>query len=130
MPKKEEKPKEVKEKKENLESLSQTHGKDEETPSVPTTLDQVWGDDGSWKYSTMEAEEYQNELDTMAKSDLQNHAIKIGIIPIDNRPMLTRRLVREFKNHISQYKASAVPLQEKKDKKVSSEIRQILEEVR
>jgi hypothetical protein len=128
MPKKS---KEPREEKKNLESLSQTHGKDEEKAAVvPTTLNQIWGDDGTWKYSTMEAEEYRNELDTMAKSDLQNHAVKIGIIPIDNRSMLTQRLVREFKKHTSQYKANAVPLEVKKDDEVSLEIRQILEEGR
>ncbi|MAF24051.1 hypothetical protein CL634_00480 [bacterium] len=131
MPKKEEKAKETrKEEKKNLESLSQTHGKDEEAPVVPTTLDQIWGDDGTWKYPTMDAGEYKDELDAMAKSDLQNHAIKIGIIPIDNRAMLTQRLVREFKNHTSQYKATSVPLQEKEDGEVASEIKQILEEGR
>ena len=134
MPKKKEelkKSKDPREERKSLESLSQTHGKDEEEKVVvPTTLDQVWGDDGTWKYSTMEAEEYQKELDIMVKSDLQNHAVKVGIIPIDNRAMLTRRLVREFKKHTSQYKANSVPLEVKKDKEVSSEIRQILEEGR
>jgi len=133
MPKKQEKPTKEEPKEKNLESLSQTHGKDEEknTP-IPSTLDQVWGDDGSWKYSTMNVKEYQDQLNLMAKVDIQNHSIKIGIIPIDNRAMLTQRLVREFRNHVSKYRANAVPLQagESNKEELSDEIKQILEEGR
>ena len=39
-------------KKQNLEDLSQAHGKEEKF--VPTTLDQIWGDEGLSKYGTME----------------------------------------------------------------------------
>ena len=118
--------------KNSLESLSQTHGKEENFKA--TTLDQVWGDDGNWKYDTMDDKEYEKELNNMVKSDLQTHATKIGIIPIDNRPMLTQRLVREFKKHVSIYESTAVRLQEDKvlldakDKDVNSEIQKILEE--
>ena len=124
--------KEEKTPKKSMESLSQTHGKEEGL--TPTTLDQVWGDDGNWKYNTMDPEEYEKELTHMVKSDLQTHATKIGIIPIDNRPMLTQRLLREFKKHVSQYESTAVRLQEDKvpsqegKKQINPEIRQILEE--
>ena len=117
----------------SMESLSQTHGK-EEGKKNPTTLDQVWGDDGNWKYDTMDAQEYERELNNMVKSDLQTHATKIGIIPIDNRPMLTQRLVREFKKHVSSYESTAVRLQEDKvpantkSTSMPQEIREILDE--
>ena len=45
-----------------LNSLSQTHGKTDKKPT-PTTLDQIWGDDGVWKYNTMAAEIYSRQLD-------------------------------------------------------------------
>ena len=124
---------EIKVKGTQLESLSQTHGKDEEKV-IASTLDQVWGDDGNWRYGTLNLDEYQKELVAMAKVDLQNHATKVGIIPIDNRGMLQQRLVREFQKHVSTYTASAIPLQNKENQeegdKVDPEIKKILSEGR
>ena len=40
----------------------------------------------------------------MAKVDLQSHASKVGIIPVDNREVLATRLIREFKKHVTLYK--------------------------
>ena len=67
----------------------------------------------------------------MAKVDLQTHATKIGIIPIDNRPMLTERLVREFKKHIGTYAATTVTLEtNNQEDDLDDEIKKILQEGR
>ena len=113
-------------KKVKLDELSQTHGKTEEF--APTTLDQVWGDTGMSKYKTLDEEEYQGSLHEMNKSDLQAHATQIGIIPIDNRDILTQRLVREFRNHINSYRAPQQSKQQNTD--ISPEVRRILAEGR
>jgi hypothetical protein len=34
---------------------------------------------------------------------LQQHAIKIGLVPIDDRETLIKRLKSEFKKHVSMY---------------------------
>lgn len=86
----------------NLENLSQTHGKME--GKEYKTLDQIWGDTGSSKYSTSNEKEYLNYLNDLNKSDLQSHANKIGLVPVDNREMLTKRLLAEFKKFTSLYK--------------------------
>jgi hypothetical protein len=86
----------------NLEELSQTHGKLEEVQYK--TLDQIWGDTGSSRYSTTDLTEYTNFIHEMNKSDLQAHANKIGLVPIDNRELLTKRLISEFKKFTSSYK--------------------------
>ena len=44
-----------------LESLSQAHGK-EERKYKPTTLDQIWGDDGLAKYGTHDQQEYEDKI--------------------------------------------------------------------
>jgi hypothetical protein len=44
-------------------------------------------------------------LNEYNKSDLQAHAVKIGLVPIDNRENLIKRLKQEFLKHISQFKA-------------------------
>jgi len=89
----------------NLNNLSQTHGKTEEF--TPTTLDQVWGDTGTWKYSTMDETDYRGFIESLPKSDLLAHAQKIGLIPIDDRTQLMKRLVTEFRRHVSTYRLQA-----------------------
>lgn len=89
-------------KKRKIEELSQTHGKLENIQYK--TLDQIWGDTGLSRYNTTKLEEYTNFINEMNKSDLQAHANKIGLVPIDNREMLTKRLLAEFKKFTSTFK--------------------------
>lgn len=91
--------------KKKVEEMSQTHGMEESVQ--PTTLEQVWGDDGLGKYKTLDLEAYEGEINAMNKSDLQAHAQKLGLLPIDNRNELQSRLVREFKKHTSSFKKPA-----------------------
>jgi hypothetical protein len=116
-----EKPKTVK----RIDKLSQAHGKDEKFQ--PTTLDQIWGDDGLWKYSTTNEEVYIDELNLMTKIDIHTHATKIGLIPVDNRDTLEKRLLREFRRHTASYRR---PLTQDTSITLSDEARQILEEGR
>ena len=105
-----------------LDNLNQTHGKVEK----PLTLNQVWGDDGKSKYGTLDAEKYSGYLNDLNKSDLQAHAVKIGLVPIDDRNSLITRLKKEFNKHVSQYSARALPT--KKD--ISKAAKDILAEGR
>jgi len=89
-------------KRKNVKNLSQTHGKEEEFE--PTTLEQIWGDDGTSAYGTLNENAYTKKVDDMNMSDLQAHASTVGIIPIDNRHTLRERLLREFRKHVSSYK--------------------------
>jgi hypothetical protein len=85
-----------------LESLSQTHGK-EENDFQPTTLAQIWGDDGLSKYGTLDEAEYIKNVNDMHFSDLRTHAADIGLIPIDDRELLTKRVISEFRRHVNEY---------------------------
>lgn len=87
-------------KKSKLDNLHQTHGKVE---NRKVTLDQIWGDDGKKKYGTLDPVEYDKYLSELNKSDLQSHAIKVGLVPIDNRETLAKRLKQEFKKYSSMY---------------------------
>ena len=89
-----------------LKSISQTHGKEENLQ--PTTLDQVWGDKGDGKYSTSCAATYESEIREMNLTDLQMHSTQIGLIPIQNREVLTKRLLKEFQKHWNSYQLSPV----------------------
>jgi len=90
-------------KKSKINSLHQAHGKVEKRP---LTLDQVWGDTGNSKYGTLDKEVYSQYLDSLNKSDLQSHASKIGLVPIDDRKALVARLNKEFQKHVTIYKPS------------------------
>lgn len=92
--------------KRKIEELSQTHGKLEDVQYK--TLDQIWGDTGLSKYNTSDLKEYTDYVNDMNKSDLQAHANKIGLVPVDNREILTKRLLAEFKKFTSLYKIPKV----------------------
>jgi hypothetical protein len=111
-------------KKSALDNLSQTHGK-VETRKV--TLDQIWGDDGQKKYGTLDPVEYDSYLKGLVKTDLQAHAVKIGLIPIDDRINLVKRLKQEFLKYTAQYQ---VRPDSKNIKPVSKTAKDILSEGR
>lgn len=110
-------------KKLKLESLSQTHGKVEKA----VTLDQVWGDTGNVKYGTLDLGKYNTYLDDLNKTDLQAHAIKIGLVPIDDRRTLVTRLKKEFQKHVAQFQ---VKENSTSNKPVSKTAKDILSEGR
>ena len=87
--------------KKSVKKLSQAHGKVEEFQ--PTTLDQIWGDDGTSKYGTFSKAEYQEHIDNLNKTDLQQHAVKLGIVPVRERARLTKNLMTAFDQHCSKY---------------------------
>jgi len=91
----------AKKKKQSVEELNQTHAKVEEKQYQ--TLDQILGDSGSDKYGTFSEDEYWSQLNAMTKSDLQSHAVKMNLIPIDNMKMLRDRLLNEFRRHNNSY---------------------------
>jgi len=110
----------------SIKNLSQAHGKEEKFE--PTTLEQIWGDDGSTTYGTLNENQYSNRLDDMNMSDLQTHASTVGIIPIDNRSTLRERLLRDFRKHVSSYKKPTHETQSPRD--VNPETIKILSEGR
>ena len=107
-----------------LDAITQTDAMAEKYE--PTTLNQIFGDDGGWKYNTLDTDEYKHYLNGLNKSDLQSHAVQIGIIPIDNKDQLLKRLVREFNRHAAAY---LKPAQKKSvDLNVSQDVLDILAE--
>ena len=112
-------------KKTKLDDLSQTHGKLQKYEYK--TLDQILGDDGMSKYKTLDLEKYSEFLNELNKSDLQSHAIKIGLLPVDNRELLSKRLLKEFQKYASSY---TIPKLESKEIKLDKKARDVLAEGR
>ena len=60
----------------------------------------------------------------MNKSDLQTHATKVGLVPVDDMTLLRKRLTKEFEKHVAAYR---IP-NKIKNSKLSSEAVKILSE--
>tara|TARA_R100000995_G_C3406588_1_gene87413 strand:+ start:187 stop:588 length:402 start_codon:yes stop_codon:yes gene_type:complete len=112
---------------EKLSDLNQVHGKNDDFSTQKVTLDQIWGDNGTGKYKTLDVDVYTEQLDEMNKSDLQSHATRVGIIPIDNKDLLKKRLITEFQKHVSAY---SVPQNNINPIKLTKEAKKILSEGR
>lgn len=107
-----------------VSDLNQTHGKVDNIE--PTTLDQIWGDDGTSKYGTLNEEDYLNKLKGMTKSDIYLHASKLGIVPVDDRNRLQKTLLSGFRKHVAKFR---MPSQtDESHEKLPKNIREILEE--
>lgn len=108
-----------------MKDLTQTHGKLEEYEHK--TLDQILGDDGSSKYKTLNLDKYTAYLNDLNKSDLQSHATTVGLLPIDNRELLCKRLIKEFRKYTSSYK---LPKLERSEINLDKQARDVLSEGR
>jgi len=89
--------------------MLQIHGKDESNVKkrIPMTLDEIMGESLS-VYTAQSSEEYRVQLIEMNMTDLQSHAYKIGLVPTEDRKVLTDRLVQEFIKWNSRYNVTAV----------------------
>jgi len=115
-------------KKTKISKLKQTHAMVEKDGVVPTTLDQIWGDTGTKKYDTLDIAVYSEWLGERDRSELQTHASKIGLIPIDNMRELKKRLIREFNVHRAKYTKPNDSTEEQVS--LDKEVRSILQEGR
>ena len=112
-----------------VKDMTQTHAMEEKESFQKTTLDQIWGDTGLSKYGTQDEQEYLLSIKGMNRSDLHSHAVKFGILPVDNRELLTTRLLREFKKFLLAYKKPSKS-KVKEGKKTSKKATSILAEGR
>jgi|7_EtaG_2_1085326.scaffolds.fasta_scaffold00888_17 hypothetical protein len=112
-----------------VENLTQTDGMVKGETSVPSSLDQVWGDDGTSKYKTLNLDVYERVLSNMSKSDLKAEAVRTGLLPIDNMDQLRIRLIREFRAHVSSYKRpTGLKRESVDDPNLDPDVRKILSE--
>ncbi len=70
----------------------------------PTTLEQIWGEDGYSKYKTTDEAEYKQSLAEMSRVDLHKHSAALGIFPSENRGSLEKKLMAEFLRHVNSFK--------------------------
>lgn len=109
----------------------ETNGK-KGSERVYTRLDQIWGEDGLSKYKTLDINEYERKLDSMSKVDLWEHAVSVQESVIDNKEILKKKLLKRFRQHVSQYRVIEANSANGRIKKepVSEDIQKILNEGR
>ena len=59
-------------------------------------------------YSTLDLKEYQEKLKDMNLADLQDHAIQLNIVPVDDRERLQDKLITAFLTTVGTYEAAQV----------------------
>jgi hypothetical protein len=108
--------------------MLQIHGKDEsEKKRVPCSLDEILGENLSI-YTAKSSDEYRSQLCEMNMTDLQSHAYKIGLIPTDDRKILTDRLAQEFIKWNSRHGSNVAVGKLKSIEDLDSKTRKILRE--
>ena len=66
----------------------------------PKNLSDIAGYPRSSVYKTSDEKEYSETLEKMSLSDMQNHAIEVGLAPTSDRSHLFKTLVKEFKSKV------------------------------
>jgi hypothetical protein len=59
-------------------------------------------------YSTLDVKEYEDKLQDMNLADLQDHAIQLNIVPVDDRERLQDKLITAFLTTVGIYEAAQV----------------------
>jgi len=98
----------------------------EDTKTVFTTLDQVWGKDISERYGTLDESVYRDRLNEMGRTELWQHCTKIGLPPHDNIGGLKQKLLATFRQYLSEHSAGQVK-QQVPDSDIPDHIRKILQ---
>jgi len=109
-----------------LESLKQTHAK-EETHQI-TSLDELWGYNRTSRYTTIDEKEYEAILRDMTRSDLENHARALGSIIVEDSSRIRNELMKLFRAYVLSLKKPAPS--NTSQIKVTPEIQRILNEGR
>ena len=107
--------------------MLQIHGKEETPKRQPTSLDEILGETLSI-YTANSSDEYRGQLSEMNMTDLQSHAYKIGLVPTQDRKVLTDRLVKEFVKCNSRYGSNMATGNIKSIDDLDAQARKILRE--
>jgi hypothetical protein len=85
-----------------LNATAQIDGKATEPGNneILGSLDQIMGESVSI-YKSRTVDDYVLELAEMNQTDIQAHAYKVGLVPIDDRKVLVERLTLEFRKWLS-----------------------------
>jgi len=108
-------------------NMLQIHGKEEIVKRQPSSLDEILGETLS-VYTANSSDEYRGQLAEMNMTDLQAHAYKIGLVPTQDRKVLTDRLVQEFTKWNSRYGSNTIQSKIKSVEDLDAKAQKILRE--
>jgi hypothetical protein len=107
--------------------MLQIHGKEETVKRQPSSLDEILGETLSI-YTANSSDEYRRQLAEMNMTDLQAHAYKIGLVPTQDRKVLTDRLAQEFVKWSSRYGSNVATGNVKSVEDLDAQAQKILRE--
>lgn len=107
--------------------MLQIHGKEETVKRQPSSLDEILGETLSI-YTANSSDEYRRQLAEMNMTDLQAHAYKIGLVPTQDRKVLTDRLAQEFVKWNSRYGSNVATGNVKSVEDLDAQAQKILRE--
>ena len=112
-----------------LEATAQIDGvaQPESPRNIYGSLDQILGENVS-VYKAKDAEEYRQQITDMNQTDLQSHALKIGLIPVEDRKVLVGRLVQEFERWQVRMMPQGSTANSQKIEDLDEKVRKILRE--
>jgi hypothetical protein len=108
-------------------NMLQIHGKEETVKKQPSSLDEILGETLSI-YTANSSDEYRRQLAEMNMTDLQAHAYKIGLVPTQDRKVLTDRLAQEFVKWSSRYGSNVATGNVKSVEDLDAQAQKILRE--
>lgn len=114
--------------KKNKKPIIESHGKEELTQ--PTLLEQVWGFNELAKYGTVNEADYQRQIDEMNRTDLEDHARRVGVVVVESTARLKGELIKAFANYVYYLRKPAPKPPKAENGKINDEVRRILAEGR
>ena len=81
--------------------IIETNGKVQESPTQFTLLEQVWSQQDTSKYGTLDVLKYTEQLDDMTRSDLEAHARQMNVGIVENTLRLKAKLLDEFNSYVA-----------------------------
>lgn len=71
------------------------------------TIDELIGVESQTPFKQKSLAEFEEEIDKkMNLADMQELAVRVGLLPIHDRPMLKKRLIDEFKRHLRNWSSA------------------------
>lgn len=92
-----------------------------------TTLEAVWGNNDLAKYGTLNEDKYREEINAMNRSDLDDHARRVGITIPEKIDHLKTNLLRQFRVYVASLQQPPAPTSTKPFE-MSKDIERILAE--
>lgn len=82
------------------------------------------------KYGTLDETVYRQQVEEMNRTDLENHARRVGVVVLESTARLRDSLLTEFRRYVTFLRKPVQPLKSTSHPTIPDEVRKILQEGR